>query len=100
MSPTAAFALLGAVSAISIGGARLVAWYLGYLDRQADAALRAARLLADAELEADVQRLERAWRIAPADIKSELHRYEIDASKRGDLIAAAAFAERSEVIRG
>jgi hypothetical protein len=36
----------------------------------------------------------------PADALAELFRNEIDATKRGDLLAAAGFAERAEVIRG
>lgn len=35
-----------------------------------------------------------------ADALAELLRNEIDATKRGDLLAAAGFAERAEVIRG
>ncbi|MCC7635356.1 hypothetical protein [Stenotrophomonas rhizophila] len=35
-----------------------------------------------------------------ADTLAELLRNEIDATKRGDLLAAAGFAERAEVIRG
>lgn len=35
-----------------------------------------------------------------ADALAELFRNEIDATKRGDLLAAAGFAERAEVIRG
>lgn len=35
-----------------------------------------------------------------ADALAELFRNEIEASKRGDLLAAAGFAERAEVIRG
>lgn len=36
----------------------------------------------------------------PAEALAELFRNEIDATKRGDLLAAAGFAERAEVIRG
>lgn len=35
-----------------------------------------------------------------ADALAELFRNEIEATKRGDLLAAAGFAERAEVIRG
>lgn len=35
-----------------------------------------------------------------AEALAELLRSEIDATKRGDLLAAAGFAERAEVIRG
>ncbi|HAU80461.1 MAG TPA: hypothetical protein DCW96_07300 [Stenotrophomonas sp.] len=37
---------------------------------------------------------------AQAEALAELFRNEIDATKRGDLLAAAGFAERAEVIRG
>lgn len=72
--PLLAFALLGAVAAISIGGARIVSWLL---DRRARTAL---------------QRFREAQVIAFAQA-------EIAATKRGDLLGAARIAEQQEARR-
>lgn len=69
------FALLGALAAISIGGARIVSWLL---DRRE---YTAARHSGEAQV------------IALAEA-------EIAATKRGDLLAAARFAEQQEARRG
>lgn len=69
--PLLAFALLGAIAAISIGGARIVSWLLDRRDYTASQQSREAQVIA-------------------------LARAEIAATKRGDLLAAAAFAEEQE----
>jgi len=65
------FALLGAIAAVSIGGARIVSWLLDRRDYTASQQSREAQAIA----------------LAQADIA---------ATKRGDLLAAAAFAEEQE----
>lgn len=70
-APALAFTLLGAAVAASIGAARIVSWLL---DRRGYTASQQSR-------EAQVIALARA---------------EIAATKRGDLLAAAAFAEEQE----
>ncbi len=69
--PLLAFALLGAIAAISIGGARIVSWLLDRRDYTASQQSREAQVIA-------------------------LARAEIAATKRGELLAAAAFAEEQE----
>ncbi|MGV6482629.1 hypothetical protein ACTUVJ_002219 [Stenotrophomonas indicatrix] len=71
--PLVAFALLGAAMVFSIGCARIVSWLL---DRRDCTALQQSR-------EAQVIALAKA---------------EIAATKRGDLLAAARFAEQQEGI--
>ena len=68
------FALLGAIVAVSIGGARIVSWLLDRRDYTASQQSREAQVIAIA-------------------------RAEIEATKRGDLLAAARFAEQQEVRR-
>lgn len=65
------FALLGAIAAISIGGARIVSWLLDRRERTASQRLREAQVI-------------------------ELAEAEIAATKRGDLLAAARYAEQQE----
>ncbi len=65
------FALLGAIAAVSIGGARIVSWLLDRRDYTASQQSREAQVIALAQAE-------------------------IAATKRGDLLAAAAFAEEQE----
>lgn len=69
--PLLAFSLLGAIVAISIGCARIVSWLLDRRDYTASQQSREAQAIA-------------------------LARAEIAATKRGDLLAAAAFAEEQE----
>lgn len=58
-------AVLIVVSAllVALGAARIAVWVLDRNDARLHAQLRAQQLLADAELEADLQRLEDAWRM-------------------------------------
>lgn len=69
------FALLGAIAAISIGGARIVSWLLDRRDSTAAQQTREAQVIA-------------------------LARAEIAATKRGDLLDAARFAEQQESLCG
>lgn len=73
-APLFAFALLGAIAAVSIGCAKLVSWLLDRRDHTASQQSREAQVIA-------------------------LAKAEIAASKRGDLLAAARFAEQQEAIR-
>lgn len=73
--PLLAFALLGAVAAISMGGARIVSWLLDRRDYTASQRSREAQVVA-------------------------LAKAEIAATKRGDLLAAARFAEQQEAVHG
>ncbi|WP_127563677.1 hypothetical protein [Stenotrophomonas indicatrix] len=70
--PLLAFALLGAAAAFSIGCARIVSWLLDRRDYTASQQSREAQVTA-------------------------LARAEIAATKRGDLLAAARYAEQQEV---
>ncbi|WP_312704143.1 hypothetical protein [Stenotrophomonas lactitubi] len=63
--------LLAAIAAVSIGGARIVSWLLDRFDCTAAQQAREAQAIA-------------------------LARAEIAASKRGDLLAAARYAEQQE----
>lgn len=72
--PLLAFVLLAAIVPVLIGGARIVSWLLDRRDYTAS------------------QRSREAWVIA-------LARAEIAATKRGDLLAAARFAEQQEARR-
>lgn len=69
--PLLAFALLAASMVVSIGGARVVSWLLDRRDYTASQQSREAQVIALAQAE-------------------------IAATKRGDLLAAAAFAEEQE----
>ncbi|WP_223495083.1 hypothetical protein [Stenotrophomonas indicatrix] len=69
--PLYAFVLLVAVATLSIGCARIVSWLLDRRDRTASQQSREAQVIA-------------------------LARAEIAATKRGDLLAAASYAEQQE----
>ncbi|MBH1529307.1 hypothetical protein I5T99_09610 [Stenotrophomonas maltophilia] len=71
IDPLITFALLGAIAAVSIGAARIVSWLLDRRDYTASRQSREARLIALAQAE-------------------------IAATKRGDLLSAASFAEEQE----
>lgn len=75
MDPLITFALLAAIVAVSIGGARIVSWLLDRRDRTASQQSREAQVIA-------------------------LARAEIAATKRGDLLGAARLAEQQESLCG
>lgn len=86
--PLLAFSLLAAIAAVSIGAARIVSWLL---DRRDHAAVRRAKeaaiiVQARAELAAT------GW----SPEHEMLYQAEIAASKRGDFLRAARFAEEQE----
>lgn len=68
-------ALVGALSVL-IGLARLVAWVIDRREEQGAKAIRDASFV--------------------AQVQAELRRKEIEASKRGDLLSAASYAELAE----
>lgn len=69
--PLLAFALLGAIAATSIGAARIVSWLLDRRDYSASQQSCEAQVIA-------------------------LAKAEIAATRRGDLLAAACYAEEQE----
>ncbi len=71
IDPLITFVLLAAIVAVSIGGARIVSWLLDRRDYTAAQRSREAQVIALAQAE-------------------------IAATKRGDLLAAATFAEEQE----
>ncbi|HDS1188804.1 TPA: hypothetical protein ACOEBN_000384 [Stenotrophomonas maltophilia] len=71
IDPLITFVLLAAIVAVSIGGARIVSWLLDRRDYTASQQSREAQVIV-------------------------LARAEIAATKRGDLLAAVAFAEEQE----
>ncbi len=74
IDPLITFVLLAAIMAVSIGGARIVSWLLDRSDYTASQQFREAQVIALAQAE-------------------------IAATKRGDLLAAASFAEQQEARR-
>lgn len=72
--PALAFVLLAAIVAVSIGGARIVSWLLDRRDRTTSQQSREDQVIA-------------------------LAKAEIAATKRGDLLTAARFAEQQEASR-
>lgn len=71
VDPLITFVLLAAIVAVSIGGARIVSWLLDRRDYTASQRSREAQVIA-------------------------LARAEIAAIKRGDLLAAARYADEQE----
>lgn len=92
IDPLIAFVLLAAIVAVSIGGARIVSWLLDRRDRAAVQRAKEAAFvaLARAELAAT------GW---TPDHES-LYQAEIAATKRGDLLAVARYAEQQEAVHG
>ncbi|MBN5090516.1 hypothetical protein JY460_20680 [Stenotrophomonas maltophilia] len=86
--PLLAFAFLGAIVAVSIGGARIVSLLLDLRDHAAAQRAKEAAIVAQARAELAAT----GW---TPDHES-LYQAEIAATKRGDLLAAARFAERQE----
>ncbi|HDS1613076.1 TPA: hypothetical protein QEL33_000287 [Stenotrophomonas maltophilia] len=90
IDPLITFALLGAIAAFSIGCAKLVSWLLDRRDYTASQQLREAAFVAQAR--ADLAAT--GW----TPDHETLYQAEIEASKRGDLLAAARFAEKQEAL--
>ncbi len=72
--------LIAACMCIAFGVVRLGNWLIDRRERGRARVIRDAAFIAQA--------------------RAELRHNEIEATKRGDLLAAAGFAERAEVIRG
>ena len=87
-----AFALLGAIAATSIGGARLVSWVLDRRERTAVARIREQTFVAQARAELAAT----GW----TPDHETLYQAEIVATRRGDLVTAARYAEQQEASRG
>ncbi len=83
-----AFALVGSVAAISLGGVKLVSWCLDRRGESARCSAREAIFVAQARAELAAT----GW--TPAH--ETLYQAEIAATKRGDLLAAARYAEQRE----
>ncbi|MCM2523175.1 hypothetical protein NDN64_01190 [Stenotrophomonas maltophilia] len=88
IDPFIAFVLLAAIVAVSIGSAKLVSWCL---DRRGESARRSAHEAAFVA-QARAELAATGW--TPSD--ETLYQAEIAATKRGDLLAAAHFAEQRE----
>lgn len=73
--PLLALSILGAIVSVSIGGARIVSWLLDRRDYTASQRSHETQVIA-------------------------LAKAEIAATKRGDLLAAARFAEQQETAHG
>ncbi|WP_285308895.1 hypothetical protein [Stenotrophomonas maltophilia] len=86
--PVLAFALLGAIATVSIGCARIVSWLLDRRDYTASQQSREAVFVAQARAELAAT----GW----TPDHENLYQAEIAASKRGDLLAAARYAEEQE----
>lgn len=110
--------LIAACMCIAFGAVRIGGWLIGQQEAASHRALRESTLIADAQewvkdrdysiamldQEANSEDYCDASHWTPreeAEYQRQLaRRQEIEASKRGDLIAAACFAELSEVDRG
>lgn len=86
--PLMAFVLLAAIVAVSIGGAKLVSWLLDRRDGAVVQCSKEAAFVAQAQAELAAT----GW--TPDD--ESHYQAEIAATKRGDLLAAARFAEQQE----
>ncbi|HEL3808747.1 TPA: hypothetical protein UMT89_000053 [Stenotrophomonas maltophilia] len=86
--PLLAFVLLGAISAISIGAARIVSRLLDRRDHAAVQRAKEATFVAQARAELAAT----GW----TPDREALYQAEIAATKRGDLLAAARYAEQRE----
>jgi len=88
IDPLITFALLGAIVAFSIGCAKLVSWLLDRRDYTASQQSREAVFVAQARAEL----ASTGWTLD----HETLYQAEIAATKRGDLLAAARYAEEQE----
>lgn len=81
-------ALLGSVAAVSFGVVKLVSWCVGRVGESSRRAARGAALVAQARAELAAT----GW----TPNHEALYQAEIAATKRGDLLAAARYAEEQE----
>lgn len=90
IDPLITFVLLAAILAVSIGGAKLVSWLLDRRDYTASQQSREAVFVAQARAELAAT----GW----TPDEESLYQAEIAATKRGDLRAAARYAEQQEAM--
>lgn len=88
IDPLVTFVLLAAIAAVSIGAARIVSWLLDRRDRAAAQRAKEAAIVAQARAEL----VATGW--TPSH--EALYQAEIAATKRGDLLASANYAEQRE----
>lgn len=88
IAPVLALMLLAAIVAVSMGSAKLVSWCL---DRRGDSARRSAHEAAYVA-QARAELAATGW----TPDHETLYQAEIAATKRGDLLAAARYAEKQE----
>ncbi|HHA2982500.1 hypothetical protein [Stenotrophomonas maltophilia] len=88
IDPLITFVLLAAIVAVSIGGAKLVSWLLDRRDYTASQQSREAIFVAQARAELAAT----GWTLD----HETLYQAEIAATKRGDLLGAACYAEEQE----
>ncbi|MBH1744320.1 hypothetical protein I5V28_00535 [Stenotrophomonas maltophilia] len=92
IDPLITFVLLAAIAAVSIGSAKLVSWCL---DRRGESARRRTHETAFVA-QARAELAATGW--TPDD--ETLYQAEIAATKRGDLLAAATYADQREAAHG
>ncbi|WP_312591282.1 hypothetical protein, partial [Stenotrophomonas maltophilia] len=92
IDPLVTFVLLAAIAAVSIGAARIVSWLLDRRDHAAVQRAKEAAIVAQGRAELAAT----GW---TADHEA-LYQAEITATKSGDLLAAARFAEQQEASHG
>ncbi|MBH1680300.1 hypothetical protein I5U88_00740 [Stenotrophomonas maltophilia] len=88
VDPLITFVLLAAIAAVSIGAARIVSWLLDRRDRAAVRRAKEAAIVAQARAELAAT----GW----TPDHETLYQAEIAATKRGDLLAAANYADQQE----
>ena len=88
IDPLVVFVLLAAIVAVSIGGVRIVSWLLDQRGESARRSAHEAAFVAQARAELAAT----GW----TPDHETLYQAEIAATKRGDLLAAARYAEQQE----
>ncbi|AUI07617.1 hypothetical protein [Stenotrophomonas maltophilia] len=88
VDPLITFVLLAAIAAVSIGAARIVSWLLDRRDHAAVRRAKEAAIVAQARAELAAT----GW----TPDHETLYQAEIAATKRGDLLAPANYAEQQE----
>lgn len=86
--PLLTFVLLGSVAAVSVGLVKLASWCIGRAGESSRRAAREAAFVAQARAELAAT----GW----TPDHETLYQAEIAATKRGDLLAAARYAEQRE----
>jgi hypothetical protein len=93
--------LIAACMCIAFGAVRIGSWLIARRDHAASRAIRDAAFVAQARTELSASNWTAADEAHYQQVRARYYkRCEISATKRGDLRAAADFAELSEVSRG